>query len=128
MDSNLYMFMQKPSYQALAFSLLTPIFIFVVQPKTADKAWLIATYIFVVFLLVNAVMLWFDDSPWAYFLYSIGFSVAYLVFVAIMMSALLRILRLESSEEGAMAFLMVIYQPFALLLVMLAKWIVTKWF
>jgi hypothetical protein len=91
-------------------------------------AWLIAAYPFGLFLIVNAGLLWFDDSPWRYFFYSIGCALVYLMLVAIIMRGLLKFLKLESSEESAMVFLILIYQPFALLLVMLAKWIVTKWF
>ena len=128
MDWNVYLIIQKPAYQALLFLLLTPILILVIQPKSADMAWVIAAYIFVLFLIVNAGLLWFDDSPWRYFFYSIGFAVGYLLFIAIIMAGLLRVLQLKGSEESAMAFLILIYQPFALLLVMLAKWITTKWF
>jgi hypothetical protein len=128
MDWNVYLFIQKPAYQVLLFLLLTPILIFVIQPKSADKAWVIAAYTFGVFLIVNAGLLWFDDRPWRYFFYSIGFAVGYLLFIAIIMPGLLRVLRLESSGESAMAFLILIYQPFALLLVILVKWIVTTWF
>lgn len=128
MDWNVYLFIQKPAYQALVFLLLTPILVLVIQPKSADNTWRIAAYIFFGFLSVNAVLLWFNDSPWRYFFYSIGFSVGYLLVIAIMMRGLLSILKLKSSEESAMAFLVIIYHPFALLLVMAAKWIVTKWF
>jgi hypothetical protein len=44
------------------------------------------------------------------------------------MSGMLSILKLKGSGEGAMAFLILIYQPVALLLVMVAKWMVTRWF
>jgi hypothetical protein len=128
MDWNMYLLIQKPAYQALLFLLLTPIFVFLIQPKSADSAWSIAACIFALFLIVNTALLWFDDSPWRYFFYSIGCVVGYLLFIAIIMPGLLRILQLKSSGESAMAFLILIYQPFALLLVMLAKWIVTKWF
>ncbi|MEJ7644669.1 MAG: hypothetical protein WKF87_08735 [Chryseolinea sp.] len=126
MDWNVYLFIQKPGYQALLFSLLTPILILIIQPKSSETAWLIAVYTFVVFLLVNAAFLWFADGPWRYFFYSIGFALAYILFVAVMMPGVLRLLRLQSSEESAMAFLVVIYQPIALLLVMFVKWMVTK--
>jgi hypothetical protein len=119
---------QNPAWQALLFLLLTPVVILVVQPKSADRAWSSAAGTFALFLIVNAVMLWFADSTWHYFLYSIGYAVGYLVITAIIMPGLLRILKLKSSEESAMAFLILIYQPFALLLVMLVKWIVTTWF
>lgn len=128
MDSNLYLLLQKPLYQALLFLLLTPILILVIQPKSAEHAWSIAAYTFGIFLIANAVLLWFDDSPWRYFFYSIGCALGYVLLIAIVMRILSRSLRLESSEESAMAFLIIIYQPVALLVVMLAKWLVTKWF
>ncbi|NOT74221.1 MAG: hypothetical protein HOP08_04775 [Cyclobacteriaceae bacterium] len=130
MDWSLPLLIQKPAYQALLFLLLTPIVILVTQPRTADKAWQIAAYVFIVFLIVNAGLLWFSDSPWRYFFYSIGFAIGYLLLIAIMMPVLLKALRPEApkSEESAMAFLILIYQPFALLLVMVVKWIMTKWF
>src|SRR6188768_1788977 len=127
MEMNVYLFIQKPAYQVLLFLLLTTISIFVTRPKSADRAWGIAASIFALFLIVNAGLLWFDDNPWRYFFYSIGFAVGYLLSIVIMMPGLLRVLRLEGSGESAMAFLILIYQPFALLLVMLAKWIVMKW-
>lgn len=73
-------------------------------------------------------MLWFTDSPWHYFFYSIGFALAYILVIAILMRGVLSILKLKSSEESAMAFLIVIYQPVALIVVMLIKWMVTTWF
>ncbi len=122
------MLLRNPAYQALLFLLLTPILIFVIRPKIVDKAWSIAALAFALFLIVNAVMLWFDDRPWHYFFYSIGLAVGYLLIIAVIIQGLQKVLKLEGSGEGAMAFLILIYQPFALLLVMLAKWIVTKWF
>jgi hypothetical protein len=128
MDWNVYLLIQKPAYQALVFLLLTPLLILIVRPKSADMAWLIAAYTFGSFLIVNAGLLWFDDSQWRYFFYSLGFAVCYLVVIAIVMAGLLKVLHLKGSEENAMVFLILIYQPFALLLVMLVKWLVTKWF
>ena len=104
MDWNVYLFLQRPAYQALLFLLLTPIVIFVIQPKTADMAWVIAAYTFVLFLMVNAGLLWCDESPWRYFFYSIGFAAGYLVFIAIIMSGLLRVLKLKGSEDSARLF------------------------
>jgi len=128
MDWRMLPFIQKPVYQALLFLLITPLVILAFRPKSADSAWLIASSVFAVFLLVNAGLLWFDNSPWRYFLYSIGSALAYLLFIALMMTGLLKVLQLKGSEESAMAFLIFIYQPFALLLVMLSKWIAVKWF
>lgn len=128
MDLNVFVLIQKPAYQALLFLLLTPILIFIIQPKSPEMVWNIAAYVFAFFLIANAVMLWFDDSPWRYFFYSIGFTIGYLLLIAMIVQGLLKVLQLKGSEESAMAFLIIIYQPFALLLVMVAKWVVTKWF
>lgn len=128
MDWNLYLLIQKPAYQALLFLLITPVLIFVIQPRSADKAWVIASILFFLFLVVNAGMLWFDDKPWRYFLYSIGFMIAYLLIISLIMDGLLKVMKLDDSGESSMAFLVIIYQPFVLLLVILAKWAVTKWF
>jgi hypothetical protein len=72
MDWNVYLFIQKPVYLALLFLILTPILILVFQPKHVDTAWLMAAYTFIVFLLVNASLLWFSNSPWRYFFYSLS--------------------------------------------------------
>jgi len=128
MDWNVYLLIQKPGYQALLFSLLTPILILISQPKSAETPWLIAVYTFAVFLLVNAAFLWFADNSWRYFFYSIGCALGYILFIAVIMPGVLRILRLAGEEGSAMAFLIVIYQPIALLFVMLAKWLFIKWF
>lgn len=124
MDWNLYLLIQKPAYQALLFFLLTPTVIFILRPTNVDKAWFIAICMFVLFLIVNSVMLWFDESPWRYFFYSIAFAVGYVAAIAIIMPALIKVLRLDGSGETAMAFLVLIYQPFALMIVMLVKWLI----
>jgi hypothetical protein len=124
MNCTTNLFIQNPAYQALLFVLLTPIVILTTKPKTADRAWMLAIYLFAGFLALNTALLWWDDSPWHYLFYSLGFSVGYILFVAVMMPVLLKPLRLKSSQESAMAFLIVIYQPLALLLIMLAKWMI----
>jgi hypothetical protein len=128
MDSNLFMLIQKPPYQALLFLLLTPIIIFAIRTKSVDTAWSIAALMFVVFIIINAGFLWLDVCPWRYFFYSIGVALAYLLLMSVIMPGVISVLQLKGSGESAMAFLVIIYQPFALLLVMLVKWMVTKWF
>lgn len=125
---SLFLYLQNPAYQAVLFLTITPIVIFVCRPKSADNAWLIAAYAFIGFMIVNAIMLWFDQDPWRYFFYSLAVEVCYLLLVAIILSGVLKVLRLKGSGESAMAFLVMIYQPFALLFVMLVKWIASTWF
>lgn len=120
--------MQKPANQVLLFILLTPVVILVVQPKSAEAAWSTAAIVFSVFLILNAGFLWFAVHPWRYFFYSLLFAVIYLVVIVLVMRVLFKVLSLKESGESAMAFLIIIYQPPALLLVMFVKWIVTKWF
>ncbi len=122
----MYLLLLKPAYQALLFLLLTPILLLVLQPKNADTAWTIASYLFILFLLINSGLLWLDERPWRYFFYSIGSALGYLLFIAILMPVLLRALQLKGSGESAMTFLVLIYHPFALLLVLLVKWTAGK--
>jgi hypothetical protein len=124
MDLSVYSFIQNPLYQAVLFLLLTPLIVFLIKPKTADKAWVLAAYTFMGFLIVNAVLIWFDENPWRYFFYSIGVALAYLLVIAIIMQGLIKVLNLRGSGESGMAFLIMIYQPFALLFVMFVKWII----
>ena len=116
----------KPPYQAILFVLLTPVVIFFSRPGSADRAWVIAGLLFIMYLLINSVALWFDNSPWWYFLYSIASTLGYIIIVSAIMPVLLNVMRLDGSGESGMIFLVLIYQPFALLLIMLAKWLVTR--
>jgi hypothetical protein len=126
MDWHNFLFILKPACQALLFVILTPVCIFIIKPKTADKAWTVATYLFAAYLIANAILIWFDENYWRYFFYSLGFFICYITLIATTMPALLRILRLRSSQESAMAFLIVIYQPFVLLFMLFVKWLVVS--
>lgn len=124
----MYLIIKKPAYQALLFCLLTPITILVLQPKDAEKAWTISMFIYFLFLLINSGLMWFSENPWRYFFYSIGVALAYILPLSLFTQISINILKLKGSSETAMAFLAILYQPPALLLVMFAKWIATKWF
>src|SRR6476620_193410 len=115
-DWNVYSLVQSPACQAILFVLLTPLVLLILQPKTADSAWVFAACTFIAFLVVNAALSWFDDRPWRYFFSSIGFAIGYLFVIAIVMSGLLKVMNLKNCGESAMTFLVIIYQPFALLL------------
>lgn len=69
---------------------------------------------------------WFFDNQWQYFLYAMGFSIAYILAIAIIMPILIKILKMEGSGESAMAFLFIIYHPVGLMVVMQAKWLYLK--
>lgn len=118
--------LQKPHYQALLLLLITIPILLLSSPKNADSAWFIAGYCYLGFIVLNIVVQWFSESQWQYFFYSIVFSIAYILAIAVMVPVLIKLLKLEGSGESAMAFLFIIYHPVGLLIVMFAKWIYFK--
>ncbi|MFZ1805611.1 MAG: hypothetical protein WAU36_00225 [Cyclobacteriaceae bacterium] len=118
--------LHKPIYHALPFLLFTIPLVLLSFPKNANGAWLIAGYCYLAFIVLNIVLQWFSENQWQYFFHSIGFSVAYILVIAMIMPILIKLLKLEGSGESAMAFLFIIYHPVGLLIVMLAKWIYIK--
>lgn len=111
------------SIQVLTFILLTILSIVILRPKTTDKAWSAAGIVFTGFMLLNSVLLWFAPDTWSYFFYSLGFSVLYLVSIAVLLPVLIKGLKIQGSAESAMVFIFIIYHPILLLLVLFAKWV-----
>lgn len=121
-------FIQKPFVQVLFFILLTLLSIFIIGPKTADKTWTIAGVVFIGFMMVNAVFICTAYNSWSYFFYSVGFSVVYLLSIAVIVPALIKLLKIEGSAESAMIFIFIIYHPLSLLLMVFLKWAYLKLF
>ncbi len=120
--------LQRPYIQALLFILLTLLFVFIVRPKNADKTWSTAGLLFIVFMLVNSVLICTVSNSWSYFFYSLGCSVLYLGTIAIIIPFLTKILKIEGSGESAMVFIWIIYHPIVLLIVLSLKWTYFKFF
>ncbi|MEZ4945427.1 MAG: hypothetical protein R2804_07875 [Cyclobacteriaceae bacterium] len=118
--------LHKPLYQALLLLLVTIPILLLSSPKNADSAWLIAGFCYLAFIVLNIVAQWFSVNQWQYFFYSISFSIAYILVIAVIMPILIKLLKLEGAGESAMAFLFIIYHPVGLLIVMFAKWIYFK--
>ncbi|MEP2669305.1 MAG: hypothetical protein ABJH04_09945 [Cyclobacteriaceae bacterium] len=118
--------LHKPIYQALLFLLISIPLILLSSPKNANGAWLIAGYCYLGFIVMNIVLQWFSHHQWHYFFHSIGFSVAYILAIAVIMPIMIKLIKLEGSGESAMAFLFIIYHPVGLLIVMFAKWVYFK--
>ncbi len=112
-----------PFVQMLVFVSLTVLSVFIIKPKSTDKAWSRAGIVFTGFMLVNSAVLWFASNAWSYFFYSLGFSVLYLVSMAILLPALIKGLKIQGSAESAMVFIFIIYHPLLLLAVLFFKWI-----
>ncbi|MEQ8417104.1 MAG: hypothetical protein RIB71_21660 [Imperialibacter sp.] len=128
MGLTLFEWFQKPLYQLLFFIPLTFIVLVLVRPVKADNAWVISGIVYGCFLVVNTVLIGFADKPWYYFLISLGFSILYLITIGVLIPALIKVMKMEGSGESAMIFLLIIYHPLALMLMMFLKWAYFKVF
>lgn len=128
MIQTLFEILQKPFAQVVLFILLTILFVFIIGPKNADSTWNIAGIVFIGFMLVNAMFICVVPNSWSYFLYSLGFSVLYLLSIAILIPALIKVLKMNGSEESAMIFIFIIYHPAFLLFMLFLKWAYFKIF
>ena len=119
--------LHKPWYQASLLLALTVLLLIVVRPKQQDSLWLIAGLGYALFILVNAVAIWFSDSPWTYVLQSLLIAVLYLAAAAAVVTLFAPLLHAQGSGESAMVFLIIIYHPLALALVKLCQWLYLSW-
>lgn len=128
MTATIFELLQKPFLQVLLFLLLTILSVFISKPGNADATWVRAGYGFIGFMLVNSILICTVPESWSYFFYSLGFSVAYFLCVGILVSVIIKILKLEGTEESAMIFLFIIYHPVFLLVMLFFKWVYFKLF
>jgi hypothetical protein len=126
MDGSILFLLQYPTHQTILFLVITLVVLILIRPKSADKVWQTATYIFAIFLLVNSLMIWNAPAPWRYVFTSIMCGVGYLISIAIIIAIYNRLLSVEKSEESAMGFIIWIYQPIGLLGILFIKWIVQE--
>ncbi len=126
MAETLYELIQKPFVQVLFFLLLTILSFFTFSPKNADQAWTMAGFIFIGFMLVNSLLICFASNGWIYFFLSLGYSVLYLLGVAMLMPTMIRLLKIEGTAESGMIFIFIIYHPAFLLVMMFLKWAYLK--
>ena len=118
-----FQLIQQPLYQGLFCVLMTIVVACIVKPKTADKLWVICGLLYCFFIVVNAVLSFWAVTTWPYFFLSLGVSLLYLAVIASIVKVLLKVLKLEGSEESAMVFLVIIFHPVVLLLAVFLKWI-----
>jgi hypothetical protein len=119
---------QRPLYQAIFFLILTIVLYAIVRPGEAEKVWVIAGILYITFILTNSILFWPAGTAWSYFFYSLLFSIIYLVVIGGVVKVYSDLFKVEGSGESGMIFLVIIYHPFALLLVMLLKWLFAKFF
>lgn len=120
--TQLFELLQKPFVQVLFFLVITILAIFIISPKNADNTWNAAGVVFIGFMLVNSILICTVTNSWSYFFYSLGFSLLYIACIAILIPALIKILKIEGSAESAMVFIFILYHPLFLLLMLLLKW------
>lgn len=114
----------KPYAHAIGFLVLNLLIFVLMRPRNANALYTIAGVVYVVFILTNSILIFFAPNTWSYFFTSLLFSVIYLFFVAPLCSLYIRIANLDGSGESAMMFLVIIYHPFALLVVIGLNWLI----
>ncbi|MFZ6009090.1 MAG: hypothetical protein ACOYXT_01985 [Bacteroidota bacterium] len=121
-------FIQKPFGQLVSFLSLTLAILIIFRPKNADTVWTMAGLLYVGFIIANTIFMWKAENTWTYFFISVGFSILYILVVAGTTSIYEKLVDMEGSGESGMIFLVVIYHPFTLLITILARWLVEKFF
>jgi hypothetical protein len=126
MGSILLQGIYKPMYQAIACVLVLLILYVIFRPNDEERVWVLAGVTYLLFILLNAVMLWFVPAHWTYFFMSLLISVAYLFVANLIVTGYTSSFNVKGSGESSMIFLVIIYHPFVLLLVIFAKWLYLK--
>jgi hypothetical protein len=116
----------RPWYQALFCIVLMLVLVAIIRPDKEDSLWVIAGLSFVLFMLLNSAMIWASPTQWTYFFLSLLISVAYLFAANVIVTGYVSSFNVKGSGESSMIFLVIIYHPFALLLVMFVKWLYFK--
>jgi hypothetical protein len=115
----------SPFVQAIFFLILIPIVIPVLRPSSTEHIYNTAGILFVLFIVVNTVLLFWSPTPWRYFFISVLAAVLFIM-VAYQIAVIFikYIYKIEGSGESSMIFLVIMYHPPALLIAMLIKWII----
>ena len=121
-------YLSRPFLQVIAFTLLSLAIIPLGRPKDANAVYSIAGIIYGVFILANSVIVAFVPRVWPYFFLSMLSSAFYLLVIAIIIPSYISVAKIKGSGESAMIFLLILYHPFALLLVIFLKWLYLKIF
>jgi hypothetical protein len=122
MTARLFELFQNPFVQVLLFVLLTVMLVVIYRPKNSDKTWVLAGLVFIGFMFINSIGICTAHNVWTYFFYSLGYSMLYLVSIAVVVPVLIKILKIEGTSESAMIFIFIIYHPFFLLIMGFLKW------
>lgn len=119
-------YLLKPYVHVIVFLVVTFAAFLLLRPKDANALYTMAGVVYVAFILANSVLVFFAQNTWSYFFISLLFSLVYLMAVALLSSLYIRLAKVEGSGESATMFLVIIYHPAVLLLVILVKWIISR--
>jgi hypothetical protein len=128
MSLTLQAFIGRPFFQAIFFILLSLVILPFARSKDANSVYTIAGILFAFFIITNCGMVCFVPKVWPYFFYSMLFSLAYLLIIAIIVPAYISLMKIEGSGESGMIFLIILYHPVLLLVMIFLKWIYLKLF
>lgn len=128
MMGTIFELLQKPFVQLLLAMLLTILFISILGPKNTDHTWNIAGLVYIGFMIINSILICTVSNSWRYLIYSLGFSIVYLVCISMIVPAITKFLKIEGSAESAMIFISFIYHPVLLLAMIFLKWAYLKFF
>jgi hypothetical protein len=128
MKESIFELIQKPFIQFLISISLTILLILFIGNKSAEKTWTLAGLFFIGFIVINSIIICTIPNTWTYFFYSLGFSVLYLICVAVLIPFLIKKMNIEGSGESGMIFIFIIYHPLFLLFVLFLKWLYLKVF
>ncbi|WP_040497232.1 hypothetical protein [Fulvivirga imtechensis] len=118
--------LQKPVYQLLFIQLLSVVVLVIYRPSNVDSSWTASGLCYILFILINSIFIWSAPRLWVYFFTSLGFSILYVLLAYLVLWAFNELLKLKGSGESGMIFLVIIYHPFLLLLVVFLKWVYGK--
>jgi hypothetical protein len=116
----------KPIVQAAMFMLLSMVLIPIFRPKNAETVWSIAGVVYALFIVANSILVCFVTNVWPYFWYSMLLSFAYLVVAGLVVMAYLKLAGTQGSNESGMVFVVIMYHPVALLVMIFLRWAYSK--
>lgn len=115
-------YISKPYIQATIFIGVTLVLLLIVRPKQEETLWILAGTLYILFMVANGVMLFWQEAHWPYFFLSLLISILYLFIAQAIVTVHVRLFNTPGSGESSMIFLVVIYHPIVLLGVIFLKW------
>lgn len=119
-------FLQKPVYQLAIIQLLSVLVIIIYRPNDVNSSWTVVGLFYVLFIMLNSVFIWSAPRVWVYFFTSLGLSMVYMLLAYFVVSLFNELMKIKGSGESSMIFLVIIYHPFSLLIVLAVKWLYTR--